>query len=78
MSNKMLNAPRFSGNKYLVCEALPHAELVVPCYNEKDVKEAIQELVNEYGCDPKDIAVLPLSAHIPFEYQKVEAVKLSL
>jgi hypothetical protein len=55
---------------WIVVEALPSAELVHICHTEKDVKNAISDLVNEYACDVKDIKV--------FSLNKVEAVEITL
>lgn len=66
-----------NGAKWLVCEA-GNAELVIFCWTETDVKEAITELVDGYCCDPSDIAVLPLATAIPFNVQKVERVHINL
>ena len=68
----------FHGHQYLVTEALHEAELVYMCQDGADIKRAIQEMVNNYDCDVEDIVVLPLSAHIPFTFKKVETVEISL
>jgi hypothetical protein len=68
----------FHGFKWIVVEALHQAELIYPCHDEGMVIQAIETLVNEYNCDPKDIAVLPLSSAIPFKFKKVERVEIDL
>lgn len=65
-------------NTWVVVEALHSAELIHICRDKADVKSAIENLVNDYGCDPEDVKVFPLSAAIPFTFTKVEAVEITL
>lgn len=64
--------------KWIVVEGLNQAELIHVCHVESDVKEAIANLVNDYGCKPEDVLVFPVSAAIPFKFKRVEAVEISL
>jgi hypothetical protein len=63
---------------YAVFEALNTAELVYMCWDAADVKRSITTMIDEYDCDPRNILVVRTDTAIPFKFQKIEAVEISL